>query len=156
MFKILDQKWFISSKIKNSQCGEVRSKKFFQILKKLIKTRPVMYFSSQTNNMPSRTTRITDLFNIQEGSKSPSGGNQVDGLPSASSLRSQNFRPRFVFIKKVMYDSKFKNSQCGEVRLQKFFQILKKLIKTHLMIYFSSQTDNISSRTTRITDMFNI
>ena len=67
-FDILDQKWFMSSKIKNSQCGEVRSKKFFQILKKFIKTRPVMYFSSQTDNMSMRTTRITNLFNIQEGS----------------------------------------------------------------------------------------
>ena len=63
-----NQKWFMTSKIKNSQCGEVRSKKFFQIRKKLIKTRPVMYFSSQTDNMSIRTTRITDLFNIQEGS----------------------------------------------------------------------------------------
>ena len=85
MFDILDQKWFMTSKIKNSQCGEVRSKKFFQIIKKLIKTRPVMYFSSQTDKMSKKTTRITDLFNIQEGSTSPSGGNQVDGLPPASS-----------------------------------------------------------------------
>ena len=73
----------MTSKIKNSQCGEVRSKKFFQILKKLIKTHPVMYFLSQTDEMSMRTTRITDLFNIQEGSKSPSGGSQVDGLPPA-------------------------------------------------------------------------
>ena len=65
------------------KCGEVRSKKFFQNLKELIKTRLVMYFSTQTDEMPMRTTRITDLFNIQEGSKSPSGGNQVDGLPPA-------------------------------------------------------------------------
>ena len=73
----------MTSKIKNSQCGEVRSKKFFQNLKELIKTRLVMYFSTQTDEMPMRTTRITDLFNIQEGSKSPSGENQVDGLPPA-------------------------------------------------------------------------
>ena len=64
-------------------CGEVRSTKFFQNLKELTKTRQVMYFSTQTDEMPMRTTRITDLFNIQEGSKSPSGGNQVDGLPPA-------------------------------------------------------------------------
>ena len=80
---IFDQKSFTISKIKNSMCGEVRSTKFFQNLKELIKTRLVMYFSTQTDEMPMRTTRITDLFNIQEGSKSPSGGNQVDGLPSA-------------------------------------------------------------------------
>ena len=60
---ILDQKWLMSSKTKNSQCGEVRSKKFFQILKKLIKTRPVMYFSPQTDNTSMRTTRITDFQN---------------------------------------------------------------------------------------------
>ena len=83
LFDILDQKWFMSSKIKNSQRGEVRSKEFFQIMKELIKTRPVMYFSSQTDNMSSRKIRITDLFNIQEGSKSPPGGNQVEGLPPA-------------------------------------------------------------------------
>ena len=83
MFDIFDQKWFMTSKIKNSQYGEVRSKKFFQILKELTKTRPMIYFSSQTDNMSSRKIRITDLFNIQEGSKSPPGGNQVDGLPPA-------------------------------------------------------------------------
>ena len=73
----------MTSKIKNSQYGEVRSKKLFQILKELTKTRPMIYFSSQTDNMTLRNIRITDLFNIQEGSKSPSGGNQVDGLPPA-------------------------------------------------------------------------
>ena len=54
----------MSSKIKNSQCGEVRSKKFFQILKELTKTRPMIYFSSQTDNRSLRKTRITNLFNI--------------------------------------------------------------------------------------------
>ena len=84
-FKVqyFDQKSYKSSNVKNSQCGKVRSKKFFQILKELTKTRPMIYFSSQTDNMSTRTTRITDLFNIQEGSKSPSGGSQVDGLPPA-------------------------------------------------------------------------
>ena len=71
MFDILDQKWFMTSKIKNSQCGEVRSKKFFQILKELIKTRPMIYFSSQTDNMSTRTTRITDLFNIKKALRVP-------------------------------------------------------------------------------------
>ena len=61
---ILDQKWFMTSKIKNSQCGEVRSKKFFQILKELIKTRPMIFFSLQTDNMSTRTIRITDIFDI--------------------------------------------------------------------------------------------
>ena len=87
---IFDQKIYILSNSKNSKCGEIRSKKFFQIPKKLIKTHPVMYFSSQTDEMSMRTTRITDLFNIQEGSKSPSGGNQVDGLPPASSIEQRN------------------------------------------------------------------
>ena len=82
MFNILDQNGLTKRKIKNSMCGEVRSTKFFQNLKELIKTRLVMYFSTQMDEMPMKKTRITDLFNIQ-GSKSPSGGNQVDGLPPA-------------------------------------------------------------------------
>ena len=59
MFDILDQKWFLSSKIKNSQCGEVRPKKFFQIPKELIKTLPMTYFLSQTDNMSLIMTRMT-------------------------------------------------------------------------------------------------
>ena len=42
---------------------------------------------------------------------------------------------------------------CGEVRSTKFFQNLKELIKTRLVIYFSSQTDKILMRMTRITDL---
>ena len=56
-------KMVYESKIKNSQRGEVRSKKFFQILKELIKTRPMICFSLQTDNMSTRTIRITDIFN---------------------------------------------------------------------------------------------
>ena len=61
----------MSSKIKNSKYGEVRSKKFFQILKEIIKTRPVMYFLSQLDNIPMRTTIITDVFNMQKARRVP-------------------------------------------------------------------------------------
>lgn len=86
IFNILVRKMFLTSKIKNSQCGEVRLNKFFQIMKELIKIRLMRYFSSQTDEMLSRTIRISDIRStFEESSTSPPGGNQVDGLPPASS-----------------------------------------------------------------------